>query len=89
MTVNEGTVSVKCSNEGGAMPGPASGDGDATRLDTIAERHEEDGFCFPIRAISRTEAAVHLARVVEMEKAGEGQEPFSCVASASRLPFHR
>ena len=76
MTVNEGTVSVKCSNEGGAMPGPASGDGDATRLDTIAERHEEDGFCFPIRAISRTEAAVHLARVVEMEKAGEDRSRF-------------
>ena len=58
------------------MPGPASGDGDATRLDTIAERHEEDGFCFPIRAISRTEAAVHLARVVEMEKAGEDRSRF-------------
>ena len=90
MTVDEGTVSVKCSNEGGAMPGPvaasmnlaglapgaASGDGDATRLDTIAERYEEDGFCFPIRAISQREAAVHLARVVEMEKAGEDRNRF-------------
>ena len=45
-------------------------------LDTIAERYEEDGFCYPIRVISEREAAVHLARVVEMEEAGEDRGRF-------------
>ena len=83
-------MSAKSSNEGDATPGPmaapmnpagsafgaAAGDGDATRLETIAERYEEDGFCFPIRVISEREAAVHLARVVEMTRAGEDRSRF-------------
>ena len=46
----------------------------APRLDTVASRYDADGFCFPLRVISESEAAAHLARVVALESAGEGEE---------------
>lgn len=62
----------------GSAPDVVSGCGEsgATRPATLAERYEADGFCFPIRAISEEEAAVHLARVVEMEKARDDRRRF-------------
>ena len=65
-------------NMAGSASGVASGCGDsgAIRLAALAERYEADGFCFPVRVISEGEAAVHLARVVELEKAGENRRRF-------------
>ena len=62
----------------GSAPDVVSGCGasGATCLAALEERYEADGFCFPIRAISEEEAAVHLARVVEMEKAREDRRRF-------------
>ena len=56
--------------------GTASGKGGSVPLDTLVERYEEDGFCFPFRAISESEAAGHLERVVEMERAPEDRRRF-------------
>ena len=65
-------------NAAGSAPDVAShcGESDAIGLAALAERYEADGFYFPIRVISEREAAVHLARVVEMERAGENRRRF-------------
>ncbi len=60
----------------GPSPCPASGDADVVGHDALVERYEEDGFCFPVRAIGESEAAACLARVVEMERAGEDRSRF-------------
>ena len=52
-------------------PGEGSGPGGGSRPDTIASRYEADGFYFPVRVISASEAAAGLARVVARERGGE------------------
>ena len=92
MIDDEDTVSDKSSSGGGAgaTPGPGAasmkstgttaaalgGGADADRRDALVDRYEKDGFYFPVRAISETEAAEHLAQVVEMERAGEDRNRF-------------
>lgn len=47
---------------------------DPVSLDAIAGRYEADGFCFPIRAVSESEAAASLARAVAIAtEPGDGK----------------
>ena len=46
-------------------------DGAPVGPDAIASRFEADGFCFPIRVIGETDAAINLHRVIRAEEAGE------------------
>ena len=70
--------SASSRNGTGSAPDAASdrGGSGAIPLAALVERYEADGFCFPIRVIGEGEAAVHLARVVEMEKAGSDRRRF-------------
>ncbi len=62
----------------GAPPGTrhASRYADPVPLDAIAGRYEADGYCFPIRVISESEAAANLARAVATATAPEDRKRF-------------
>ena len=92
MMPDESTDSGQGSNGGdsGAVPGSDasskhesapgsdsdSGVGGGICPDTLAERYEADGFYFPIRVMSESEAATHLVRVIEIENAAENENRF-------------
>ena len=85
MNANEGTAPGGSAGGGGTVSGEAGApppgtdaeprpmvhDGAPVSPGAIASRFEADGFCFPIRVISETDAAINLNRVIRVEGAGE------------------